>query len=143
MNLITDHLDKILIAAAIGQLIIACINMRLDKMLHWRDELNGLSRLLYEVFYVHKWYISITLVIFGVLTIRFAGDIATGAYEMARWLAAGIGIFWGIRVLIQWVFYSNDHWKGKRKETVIHWILTFAYGGCAVAYLFAAIRPAA
>lgn len=138
MNFLFEHLDKILIAAAIGQILIAGINMRLDKLLNWTDELGGLSRLLYEVFYVHKWFISVTCLMFGVLTIRFASDMATGAYEMARWLAAAIGIFWGIRTAIQWCFYSSEHWKGKTKETVIHWIFTVAYGGCTFFYLLAA-----
>ncbi len=140
MNLIFDNLDKILIAAAIGQLIMAGINMSLDKMLGWRKELSGLPRLLQEVFTVHKWFISIILIIFGVMTIRFAGDIANAEYEMARWFAASIGFFWAIRTLIQWFYYGWDNWRGKAKETAIHWILTVSYGGAAVAYLTAAFR---
>ncbi len=140
MSLILDNLDKILIAAAIGQLIIACINMRLDKMLGWDKDLKSVPKLLQEVFVVHKWFISIILLIFGVITIRFAGDIANAEYEMTRWFAAGVGFFWGIRTLIQWFFYGWDNWRGKAKETAIHWILTISYGGAAVAYLTAAFR---
>lgn len=140
MKLLTEQLHIILIAAAIGQLLIAGINMRLDRLLHWDRDLVTLPPLLQEVFTVHKWFISITLVIFGVLTIRFAADIARADYEMTRWLAAGIGLFWAIRTIIQWGFYGWDNWKGKPKETAIHWILTIAYGGAATAYLFAAFR---
>ena len=64
MNLLFDHLDKILIAAAVGQIAIAGLNMRLDKMLDWDKELSGVSKLLQEVFVVHKWFITITLLIF-------------------------------------------------------------------------------
>ena len=140
MNLILDHLDKLLIAAAIGQLAIAAINMRLDRLLAWNRDLESLPRLLQEVFVVHKWFISITLVIFGVLTLRFAGDIGGGRYEMARWFAAGVGIFWAIRTLIQWVYYGWEHWRGKARETIVHGILTISYGGTAVVYLVAAFR---
>ena len=140
MNLILEHLDKILIAAAVGQLMIAGINLRLDKMLKWDTELNTLSELLREVFYVHKWFITITLIIFGAITIRFASDIANAEYEMTRWFAAGVGIFWGIRTLIQWFYYGWDNWRGKAKETAIHWTLTICYGGAALVYLVAAFR---
>lgn len=140
MNLILNHLDTILIAAAIGQLIIAGINMRLDKILGWDKELESVPNLLQEVFVVHKWFISIILVIFGVITIRFAGDIAEAKYEMTRWFAAGVGVFWGVRTLIQWLYYGWDNWRGKTKETAIHWILTISYGGATVAYLTAAFR---
>jgi len=140
MKLILEHLDKILIAAAIGQLMIAVINLRLDKLLHWEKDLAALPKLLQEVFTVHKWFITITLIIFGVITIRFAGDIAGAKYEMTRWFAGGVGGFWAIRTLIQWCYYSWSHWTGKAKETVVHWILTFSYGGAATVYLLAAFR---
>lgn len=140
MNLVIEYLDKILIAAAIGQLTIAVINMRLDRLLEWNKDLETLPKLLQEVFVVHKWFISITLVIFGLITIRFAGDIAEAKYEMTRWFAAGVGGFWAIRTFIQWFYYGWDHWKGKPRETLIHWVLTVSYGGAALVYLFAAIR---
>ncbi|MGK0185178.1 MAG: hypothetical protein ACI9R3_000953 [Verrucomicrobiales bacterium] len=140
IDIIFDNLDKILIAAAIGQLIIAGINMRLDRILGWENDLKKLPKLLQEVFVVHKWFISIILLIFGVITIRFAGDIANAEYEMTRWFAAGVGIFWGIRTLIQWAYYGWDNWRGKARETTIHWILTFSYGGATIAYLAAAFR---
>jgi len=140
MNPILEHLDKILIAAAIGQLIIAGINMRLDRLLNWDKDLQTLPPLLQEVFVVHKWFISITLVIFGAITIRFAGDIAAASYEMTRWFAAGVGAFWAIRTVIQWCYYGWDNWRGKTRETTIHWILTISYGGAAFVYLFAAFR---
>ena len=95
MNLDTT-LPTLLTAAAIGQLVIAAINMRLDKLLKWDVELAGNSLLLREVFHVHKWFISMILVIFGVITIRFATEMGTGATEIARWLAAGIGFLWTI-----------------------------------------------
>jgi len=140
MQIIQEHLAKILIAAAIGQILIAIINLRLDRLLNWHDELNQISNLLREVFHVHKWFITITLSIFGIITIRFAGEIAHPVHEMPRWFAAGVGFFWGIRTLLQWTYYSKDHWKGNTNRTVIHWILTICYGGCAVTYLLAAFR---
>ena len=140
MNLLFEHLDKILVAAAIGQLVIAAINMRLDRLLNWDQDLEAVPKLLQEVFVVHKWFISITLVIFGVITIQFASDIARAEYEMTRWFAAGVGAFWAIRTLIQWFFYGWENWRGKRKETIIHWTLTISYGGAALVYLVAAFQ---
>jgi hypothetical protein len=140
MNIIMIHLDQLLIAAAIGQILIAIINLRLDRLLNWQKELHQISSLLREVFYVHKWFITITLLIFGIITIRFAGDIAHPSYEMPRWFAAGVGIFWAIRTLFQWTYYSKDHWIGNCGRTAIHWILTICYGGCAATYLIAAFQ---
>lgn len=131
-------MKTLLILAAVGQLAIAVVNLRLDQLLNWRPILARLPLLLQEVFTVHKWFISLTLAIFGILTLRFAGDLATGANELSRWLAAGIGAFWAVRTAIQWLYYDHSHWRGIPGRTVIHWILTLAYGGCAATYLAAA-----
>ena len=134
MNLILEHLDWILIAAAIGQLAIAVINLRLIKLLGWEKDLREMSLLVREVFHVHKWFISITLTIFAVLTLRFSGELAGGS-ELGRWLAGGIGAFWAIRTWMQWGFYSSSHWRGDARRTLVHWTMTTCYGGAAVAYL--------
>ncbi|MCF6312225.1 MAG: hypothetical protein L3J39_07215 [Verrucomicrobiales bacterium] len=140
MNIILNYITEILIAAAIGQLMIAAINLRLDKLLLWQDDLKTLPKLLQQVFTVHKWFITITLLIFATITLRFASDIGEARYEMTRWFAAGVGFFWLIRTAIQWFFYSWDNWRGKTKETLIHWTLTFCYGGAAFIYLLAAFQ---
>lgn len=143
MNLILAYLPQFLTAAAIGQIAVAFVNLRLDRLLNWAPELDKLSLLLREVFYVHKWFISITLLIFGIITWRFAGELGSGASELARWLAAGIGLFWLIRTGIQWFYYDWSHWRGKAGRTAIHGILTVCYGGCGVVYLAAAFQGGA
>jgi hypothetical protein len=88
-----------------------------------------------EVFQVHVWFISITLAIFGVMTWRFSGELASGSNEVAQWLAAGVGLFWGIRTVLQVVYYSSSHWRGKAGRTVAHVALLCIYGGFALLYL--------
>jgi hypothetical protein len=133
-------LTYLLIGAAIGQIAIAFINLRLDRLLKWTDDLARLPLLLREVFTVHKWFITITLLIFGAVTLRFPNEFTSGDNGVARWLAAGIGTFWAIRTGIQWLYYDHSHWQGKPGRTAIHWTLTIAYGGCAAVYLIAAFR---
>jgi len=132
--------ESLLIAAALGQLAVAALNLRLEAILGWKPHLETLPPLMREVFVVHKWFISITLVIFATLTLRFAGEIASGASSLGRWLAAAIGIFWAIRTVIQWCYYGRDNWRGKGRETAVHWILTLVYGGWTALYLFCAFR---
>lgn len=129
-----DWLQWLLMAAAMGQLLLAVINLRIDRILSWNQHLATLPLLLREVFKVHQWFISVILTIFGVLTLRFAGILADGSSDLGRWLCFAIAGFWGLRTMLQWTFYSSTHWKGIPKETAIHWFLTIAYGGCAVVY---------
>ena len=140
MNLKPEILESLLMLAAIGQFIVAALNLRLEKILGWEPVISALPDLVREVVVVHKWFVSITLVIFATLTIRFASGLAGEGNEIARWLAGCIAIFWGIRTVIQWGYYGASHWKGKSRETLVHWILTIVYSGWAILYLIAASR---
>lgn len=138
----TELLTLLLKAAAIGQGLIAGLNLALPQLMRWTPDLERAPLLLREVFHVHKWFVSFTLIIFAVLTWRFAGlmagSVAGPEASLAAWLAAGIGGFWLIRCVMQWAYYSWSHWLGQPGRIVAHLTLTVAYGGCAAAYLLAA-----
>src|SRR4030095_7423660 len=80
--------------AAIGQLSVAMLNLFLVRLLGWKEELTRIPLLMREVFMVHAWFITVTLAIFGLITWRFAKELADGTNAIGLWLAAGIGIFW-------------------------------------------------
>jgi hypothetical protein len=131
-------LEVLLQLVAAAQLGIAVLNLFLIRLLDWKREVAQMPLLLREVFHVHMWFISITLLIFGVVTWRFAPEMALGSTEICRWLAAGIGAFWGIRAILQITYYSSSHWRGNSGRTVAHVGLLLVYGGFAFAYLRAA-----
>ena len=124
--------------AAAAQLAIAVLNLFLVRIMRWEEPVARMPQLVREVFHVHAWFITITLVIFGVVTIRFAGELAAGTNDLGRWLVCGIGLFWLIRWVMQFFFYSSSHWKGKRAETTVHIALVLTYGFFAGVYLLAA-----
>ena len=131
-------LTSLLRIAAAAQLAIALINLFLVRLLGWKADLDRMPLLLRQVFHVHCWFISITLVIFGVTTLRFADAMAASGNEACQWLAAGIGIFWGTRTVLQVTYYSSSHWRGHPGRTAIHIALLAAYGGLALVYLLTA-----
>src|SRR5262245_57440381 len=121
------------------QLAIAMLNLFLVPLLKWKDELSHVPLLLRQVFQVHVWFISITLTIFGVLTCRFANELAIGSNPLGRWLAAAIGLFWLIRTILQVAYYSSSHWRGQFGRTVAHLACLLIYGGFASVYLCSAL----
>lgn len=125
--------------AAVGQIIIAVLGLFMARMLDWKEATSNMPLLVREVFQIHGWFISLTLLIFGTLTMRFAPDIAGGTHEFLRWFAAGAGIFWGARCMMQWTHYSSVHWRGIADRTAIHWILFLSYAAFTVTYLNAAL----
>jgi hypothetical protein len=139
MNSLTKLLEFGLHVAAIAQLGVALLNLGLIRIMKWQTDLDRMPLLIREVFRIHCYFISITLAIFGVITWRFAGEIATAANPIAVWLAVGIGCFWLVRSAMQWLHYSPTHWRGDVSRTVIHFLLFGGYGALAAVYLAAAL----
>ena len=130
----------ILYAAALIQLGIAVLNLFLVRLLGWQRDLESMPLLVREVFRVHAWFISITLALFGIWTWRFVEELANGDNLVARWLAAGIGLFWAIRTVLQVTYYSRSHWRGQTGRTIIHFALLMIYGALALVYGMAAYQ---
>ncbi len=122
------------------QLGIAMVNLTLPRILQWDCELAKVPLLLRQVFNVHSWYISLTLVIFGVMTWRFAAEMGGGANPVTAWLAACMGVFGGVRAVIQAAYYSSSHWRGRPGRTVIHALALLVFGGMAAVYVWAGTR---
>ena len=135
MNASAIDLTTLLKAIALLQLGVAVLNLFLVRLFNWREDLLRAPLLLREVFQVHAWFISITLAVFAAMTWRFAQEFAGRTDPVCRWLAAGIGIFWAIRTVIQVAYYSSSHWRGQTWRSAVHVALLLLYGGCSGLYL--------
>jgi len=133
-------MKEALYIAAAAQLSVAVLNLFLVRIMKWEEEVTRMPQLVREVFHVHAWFITITLAIFSVVTIRFVEELAAGTNNLGRWMAAGIGIFWLIRWLMQFFYYDSSHWRGKRAETIVNIVLIFLYGSIAGVYLLVAFQ---
>lgn len=138
MNTTVQLLARLLEIAAVLQFGIALLNLFLSRLLGWREAILQMPLLVREVFWVHAWFISVTLVIFAVMTLRFARQMAGGGNPVCEWLAGAIGLFWLIRTVLQITYYSSSHWRGQLGRTIAHVALLVTYGGFAATYLWAA-----
>jgi hypothetical protein len=138
MKPLFDNLELFLRLAALAQLGVAILNLFLIRIMKWERDLVSVPLLIREVFHIHTYFISITLAIFGILTWRFAGEIATAAHPLCIWLAIGIGCFWAIRSVMQWSHYSSIHRRENRLRSSIHWTLFLGYGALGAVYFIAA-----
>jgi hypothetical protein len=140
MKIFIHYLPALLQIAAAGQLAIAILNLFLVPLMGWREEVRAMPLLLREVFQVHAWFISVTLVIFAAMTFRFGVEMARGDVPVYRWLAGAVGCFWAFRTVLQVGYYSSRHWRGNGSRTVIHVTLLFLYGGLAGLYLYTSLH---
>jgi len=139
MNSFSSPSILLLETAAALQMAIAALNLFLVRILKWREDMARMPLLLRQVFQVHLWFISFTLAIFAVLTWRFAPEIAGKGNPVCQSLAATIGLFWGTRTVLQIVYYSSSHWRGKPARTCIHALMLVLYGSLAILYLYSGV----
>ncbi|MNH34445.1 hypothetical protein D3C79_950430 [compost metagenome] len=68
--------------------------------------------------YVHTFFIALVVFLIGVLCLTSSGELlSTG---LGKKIVLGFGVFWSIRLFIQFFGYSSTLWKGKFMETAIH-----------------------
>ena len=117
------NLELFLRIIAVAQIGLAVLSFFLPRILKWEGDIARMSPLVRDVFVIHSWFISLTLLIWGVIT-----------SELARWVCGAIAVFWGIRCVLQWLHYSPSHWRGIPSRTVMHWTLFVGYALWAVVY---------
>ncbi len=135
-----NHLELLLRAAGLMQIALAVLSFFLPTIMKWQADIARMPLLLRDVFVIHSWFITLTLVIWGVLTWRFAPVMVREPSDLSRWVCGAIAVFWGIRCVLQWLHYSPKHWRGIPSRTVIHWTLFVGYAVWTGIYILGAMR---
>jgi hypothetical protein len=103
-------------------IILACVHVIFPKYFNWKAELQGLSLINRQMMYVHTLFIAIAVFFMGLLCVTSAQDLIETS--LGKKITLGLGIFWGIRLVIQIFGYSNELWQGRRFETIVHVVFT-------------------
>jgi hypothetical protein len=61
--------------------------------------------------------------------------------NLGKKICFGLGIFWTIRLFIQFFGYSSELWKGKKFETFIHIIFSFLWAYLSSVFLATYFNP--
>jgi hypothetical protein len=52
------------------------------------------------------------------------GDALLEPTRLSRAILGGLTLFWGLRLIMQWAFYSPAIWRGHRFNTVVHYVFS-------------------
>src|ERR1700722_320817 len=96
------------------------------KRFGWRAELEKVSLLTRQIFYVHCFFIWVVLVMFGLLSLVYT-DLLLQPGPLARIILAAFVVFWGARLMIQLFVYDAELWKGNRFNTLMHLLFTLMW----------------
>ena len=97
---------------------LAIVHVIFPKYFNWKNELKSLSLINKQMMYVHTFFIALIVLLMGLLC--FTSSLEIEYTNFGKRISIGLGIFWGIRFLIQFFGYSDELWKGKKLETAIH-----------------------
>lgn len=121
----------------IGSLLIALalIHVIFPKYFNWEKELHALSLINRQLIWVHTFFIALTIFLMGVLCLSSSAEL-TGTL-LGKKICLGLGIFWLIRLFVQFFGYSSKLWKGKTFETSVH--ISFIFLWTYLSFIFWAI----
>jgi len=110
-----------IVGFVMGELVL--VNLFLPGRYRWREEMARLSLLNRQVFQAHAVFLVLTLALFSALLLTCA-DALIESTRLSRAVLIGLTIFWALRMLMQWWFYSPAIWRGHRFNTVMHCIFS-------------------
>lgn len=104
----------------IGILLIALalVHIIFPKYFNWDKELKSLSLINRQMMTVHTFFIAFTVFLMGLLCLTSSNELIET--NLGKKISLGLGIFWTVRLFIQFFGYSTNLWKGKKLETSIH-----------------------
>jgi hypothetical protein len=104
----------------IGVLLItlALVHIVFPKHFNWAKELSSLSLINRQMMKVHTFFIALTVFLMGLLCMTSSNELIVT--NLGKKISLGLGIFWTIRLLVQFFGYSSKLWKGKTFETSAH-----------------------
>jgi hypothetical protein len=111
----------------IGLILIALslLHLIFPKYFNWEKELRSLSLINQQMMIVHTFFIGLVIFLMGLLCLFSSDDLITTSF--GKRIALGLGIFWTARLVIQFFGYSSKLWKGKKLETIVHFVFSMLW----------------
>src|SRR5437870_5437846 len=94
--------------------MLGIVHLVFPKYFNWAKELGALSLINRQMMYVHTFFIAFVVFLTGLLCLTSSNEIIETS--LGRKIALGLGVFWIIRLIIQFFGYSSKLWKGKKFE---------------------------
>ena len=118
-------------------MVLALIHVGFPRYFDWKQQLVSLSLINRQMMQVHTFFIAFVVFLIGLLCFTSAEELITT--PLGRRICLGLGVFWGIRALVQWFFYSPELCRGRRFETSVHVVFSALWVYCAVVFIGVAL----
>jgi hypothetical protein len=131
-------MKTLLLIGGILHFVILIASALTPRVLDWRANLAALHPFLRRLFWVYGCFIVLVIISFGVLTLRHADELASGA-PFPRSICGIIAIFWLARLAVQFFVFDAKPFLtttllrlGYHGLTLLFAALVFIYGCAAL-----------
>jgi len=115
------------------------VNLIVPTWFRWREEMTALSLLNRQIFIAHNVFLILSLGMLSVLLLTSA-PVLLEPTRLSRMVLIGLAIFWGLRAVMQWTFYSPDIWRGHRFYTAMHYVFSAVWIYVTAVFTVAAVH---
>lgn len=126
--------------AGLFQLILSAAHFWFEHRLGWRREMEKVSLLTRQIFFVHAGFLMLVLAGFGGLSLLHADALLTGS-PLSRFVLGGLAIFWAVRWYCQFFVYRSELWRGNALYTTAHVLFALLWTFLAAVYTTAFFKP--
>lgn len=112
---------------------LALIHVIFPKYFNWQEELQSLSLVNRQMMIVHTFFIALTVLLMGLLCVFATADLIHT--DLGKMVCLGFGLFWFIRLIVQFFGYSSALWKGKLFETIVHILFSLFWAYLGVVFM--------
>ena len=99
-------------------ILLALLHLSFPRYFNWEEDLKDLSLINKQMMKVHTFFVGLVVFLIGVLCLTSADELVHT--NLGKKISLGIGLFWLMRLVVQFFGYSNKLWKGKTFETIMH-----------------------
>ena len=78
-----------------------------------------------QIMYVHTFFIALVILLIAIMCLSSSKELIET--NLGKKICLGIGVFWTVRLFIQFFYYSSKLWKGKTFETTVHILFSFLW----------------
>jgi alginate O-acetyltransferase complex protein AlgI len=131
---VKDGFSLALWLAGVGHFCVLIASFQVPSKLGWKEDLQKLTPFNRKLMWVHGGFTVLTIIAFGILMLALHEEMIRGD-RAALALALFIGIYWTLRIAVDFFYYENKDWPRGQGFVIGHILLTSLFAFLAATNL--------
>lgn len=125
--------------AGAGHFCVLIASFQVPYRLRWKEDLAKLTSFNRKLMWVHGGFTVYTIIAFGAMSLALHEEMLRGD-RAALALAFFMGLYWLLRIIVDFAYYSHEDWPSGTLFRVGHVLLTALFVFLSSSYLSVALR---